>query len=119
MAHFFALLTFTHALLPLSLTSGTLRLASTLAPKRTWLRETLIEEQAKEDQQPPSEPHVWRLEMSEPFEQLTLRRLSEEEVRREVKDGDEDRVDFLTREYYDWAMGSQRSIEYNLSTIQN
>lgn len=41
--------------------------------------------------------------MAPPFDHISLRRLSAEEVQTEVQGGlEEDRAGFLTREYFDW-----------------
>lgn len=76
----------------------------------SWLRKTLTEEQAIQSEEQASEPQVWRLELAEPCEEITLRRISEEELRMEVQEGvDEGRVGFLPRDYYDWACQLQSS----------
>lgn len=53
-------------------------------------------------------PSVWSLELQAPFEELTLRKFSEADVREVVQEGlHEDRVGFLTRAYYDWVSSSK------------
>lgn len=75
----------------------------------SWMHAKLSRANGKQKADP-ANPLVWRLDLVAPFDNITLRRLSDEEVRTEVQEGlDEDRAGFLPRKYFDWHLRGFRS----------